>query len=233
MICCRCLRTAARAQQSHPSQINIAPAFSRLLSHSPSRYAKAISPTAATQSAPGQGSLSSLHNPPTVTSISAAQPLSTPLTPSPNAVGVEPGKPPIPVITLSSTPAGTPLKGLNFLKNRSDPIALEDSEYPSWLWDILKKGRKKGEEGKEGDLFSKSKKQRRLAAKRLRKQALINPEILTPKVPIYEQSIDLPSGDGTVQGAVNAVKAREDLRKAMRVRRRSTIKEGNFLKSMS
>ena len=57
--------------------------------------------------------------------------------------------------------------------------------------------------------------------------------MLTPKVPIYEQSIDLPAGDGTVQGAVNAVKAREDLRKAMRVKRRTTIKEGNFLKSMA
>jgi len=57
--------------------------------------------------------------------------------------------------------------------------------------------------------------------------------MLTPKVPIYEQSIDLPAGDGTVQGAVDAVKAREDLRKAMRVERRTTIKEGNFLKSMA
>jgi large subunit ribosomal protein L54 len=57
--------------------------------------------------------------------------------------------------------------------------------------------------------------------------------MLTPKVPTYEQSIDLPAGDGTVQGAVDAVKAREDLRKAMRVKRRTTIKEGNFLKSMA
>lgn len=80
---------------------------------------------------------------------------------------------------------------------------------------------------------AKSKKQRRLAAKRLRKQALTNPDLLVPKVPIYEQSIDLPAGDGTIQGAVEAAKAREELRKAMRVKRRSTIKEGNFLKSMS
>ena len=57
--------------------------------------------------------------------------------------------------------------------------------------------------------------------------------MLIPKVPIYEQSIDLPTGDGTVQGAVDAMKAREDLRKAMRVKRRTTIKEGNFLKSMA
>jgi large subunit ribosomal protein L54 len=57
--------------------------------------------------------------------------------------------------------------------------------------------------------------------------------MLIPKVPIYEQSIDLPTGGGTVQGAVDAMKAREDLRKAMRVKRRTTIKEGNFLKSMA
>lgn len=53
----------------------------------------------------------------------------------------------------SSIPAGTPLKGLNFLKNQSDPIAMEDSEYPSWLWEILRKQEKKGEAGAVGDLF--------------------------------------------------------------------------------
>lgn len=53
-----------------------------------------------------------------------------------------------------------------------------------------------------------------------------------PKVPIYEQSIDLPSGDGTVQGAVEAATARSDLTKAMRAKRRSKIKEDNFLRTM-
>jgi len=152
MICHRCLRAAARVQLFHLSHDTTAPSFNRLLSTT-SRYAEAISPAATTKSVPQQGSLPSLHKLPAATSTSAAQPLSTPLTPSPAAVGVEPGKPQIPVIILSSTPAGTPLKGLNFLKSRSDPIALEDSEYPSWLWDILKKDGKKGEDGKEGDLF--------------------------------------------------------------------------------
>lgn len=59
------------------------------------------------------------------------------------------------MIQLSSTPAGTPLKGINFLKNQTDPVAMEDSEYPSWLWEVLKKQGKKAEEGKEGDLFCK------------------------------------------------------------------------------
>jgi large subunit ribosomal protein L54 len=53
-----------------------------------------------------------------------------------------------------------------------------------------------------------------------------------PRVPIYEQSIDLPSGDGTAQGAIEAAKARNDLTKAMRERRRSAIKENNFLRTM-
>jgi len=29
------------------------------------------------------------------------------------------------------------LKNINFIKNRSDPIAKEDSEYPEWLWSML------------------------------------------------------------------------------------------------
>jgi hypothetical protein len=50
------------------------------------------------------------------------------------------------------------LKGLNFVKGKNDPVALEDGEYPAWLWGILKKG-KGGAEGAadagsvEGDLF--------------------------------------------------------------------------------
>ncbi|KAI9139135.1 mitochondrial ribosomal protein L37-domain-containing protein, partial [Paraphysoderma sedebokerense] len=37
----------------------------------------------------------------------------------------------------SSVPAGTVLTGLNFLKDGKDPVALPDSEYPSWLWSLL------------------------------------------------------------------------------------------------
>jgi large subunit ribosomal protein L54 len=79
---------------------------------------------------------------------------------------------------------------------------------------------------------AKSKKQRRLAAKRLRKEQAMNPELLTPKVPIYEQTIDLPSGDGSLAGAVEAAGARGELTKAMRDKRRASIKEANFLKAM-
>lgn len=56
--------------------------------------------------------------------------------------------------------------------------------------------------------------------------------MLIPKVPIYEQTIDLPAGDGTIEGAVKAGEARGELNKAMRDKRRAQIKERNFLKAM-
>lgn len=55
----------------------------------------------------------------------------------------------------SSVAAGTPLKGLNFLKDRQDPVALPDEEYPEWLWSILERQEKKGESAAAGDLFCK------------------------------------------------------------------------------
>lgn len=56
--------------------------------------------------------------------------------------------------------------------------------------------------------------------------------MLIPKVPLYEQTIDLPAGDGTLFGAVQAAEARDELTKAMRNKRRASIKEANFLKAM-
>ena len=79
---------------------------------------------------------------------------------------------------------------------------------------------------------AKSKKQRRAAARAALKAAKANPEALIPKVPIEHQSIDLPAGDGTIKGAITALRAREELRDAMRKGRRKSIKEGNFLKAM-
>ncbi|CAG8618716.1 6897_t:CDS:2, partial [Paraglomus occultum] len=39
--------------------------------------------------------------------------------------------------SASSVPAGTILKGLNFMVKGKDPIALPDEEYPEWLWELL------------------------------------------------------------------------------------------------
>lgn len=81
-------------------------------------------------------------------------------------------------------------------------------------------------------LIAKSKRVRQRAAKALRKQQLLNPEALAPKIPMYEQSIDLPAGDGTLDGAIEAGEVRGELTKSMRDMRRKKIKEHNFLKAM-
>ncbi|KAI9639976.1 hypothetical protein NHQ30_011645 [Ciborinia camelliae] len=152
----------------------------------------------------------------------------------PVAVGIpssQPAKKATPLPT-SSIPAGTILRGLNFLKGRDDPVALKEEEYPEWLWHCLDK--KKAVDGAEetgGDEFSKSKKLRRQAAKARRKaeeRALLSGDtsMLEVKVPIQQQSIDLPS-----EGEA-ALEQRADLRKAMRKERRAKIKEGNYLKGM-
>lgn len=56
----------------------------------------------------------------------------------------------------SGTPAGTVLKNINFMKNRPDPIAKEDSEYPEWLWSMLdNKAGAGGDSAAVGDAYCK------------------------------------------------------------------------------
>ncbi|CAN8099454.1 unnamed protein product [Discula destructiva] len=140
----------------------------------------------------------------------------------------------------SSCPPGTVLNGLNYFKGKTDPVALPDNEYPEWLWSCLDVQKRAGGDGDSGagDEFSKSKKQRRIAAKRQRtlEAKLIasgNLEALAPKIPLQHQSINLPgSPDGTLEENVEAIMKREELRKAMRKERKAKIKESNYLKSM-
>lgn len=85
---------------------------------------------------------------------------------------------------------------------------------------------------------AKSKKQRKLAAKR--KKALEarllaegNLEALAPKVPLQHQSINLPGKEnGSVEENIEAAKARQAVKRAMRVERKAKIKESNYLQSM-
>ncbi|KFZ12748.1 hypothetical protein V502_06940 [Pseudogymnoascus sp. VKM F-4520 (FW-2644)] len=168
---------------------------------------------------------------PATSAASAGPTISTPLPPKPKAKAALP---------VSAAPAGTILKGLNYLKGRDDPTALAEEEYPEWLWKCLEVD-KKGKAGDEleGDEFSKSKKTRRLVAKRQRKLearliASGDTESLIPKVPLQQQTIDLPSNEqGSVEGALDAVAKRDELTKAMRGERRAKIKETNFLKGMN
>ena len=79
---------------------------------------------------------------------------------------------------------------------------------------------------------AKSKKQRRAAAKAQRRLAAMQPETLVLRVPIDQQSVDLPAGDGSLGGAIAAAKARDEVRDRMREVRRKKIQEGNFLRGM-
>ncbi|KAB5536357.1 mitochondrial ribosomal protein L37-domain-containing protein [Coniochaeta sp. 2T2.1] len=136
--------------------------------------------------------------------------------------------------------AGTPLNGLNFIKGKTDPVALADEEYPEWLWNCLDVQKKASDAAEDdaGDEFSKSKKQRRLAAKRqraLEEKIMKTGDLsaLAPKIPLSQQSINLPAKEsGDVKDALEASAKREELRKAMRKERKAKIKETNYLKSM-
>jgi large subunit ribosomal protein L54 len=68
-------------------------------------------------------------SPAATTSPAVGQPFSSPLSANPKTRAT--------VLAVSSTPAGTPLTGINYLKSRDDPIALEEHEYPEWLWRCL------------------------------------------------------------------------------------------------
>ena len=59
---------------------------------------------------------------------------------------------------LSSCPPGTVLNGLNYFKNKQDPVALADNEYPAWLWDCLsvQKNASDEAEAEAGDEFCKT-----------------------------------------------------------------------------
>ena len=91
-------------------------------------------------------------------SPSPSPPFSTPFTPQPAPSSTSttspadtPQKHP-----RSKTPAGTPLKGLSWLKNQEPPKAWADDEYPEWLWSLLDAKKKKEAEGAgegTGDFF--------------------------------------------------------------------------------
>ncbi|KAI9892629.1 MAG: hypothetical protein M1814_001322 [Vezdaea aestivalis] len=138
----------------------------------------------------------------------------------------------------SSVAGGTALEGLGYNKNNGDPIAMEDHEYPDWLWGCLDMRKKDAstvlsEAGYDADMFSKSKKERRKAANRARKAGLEEKATGLPPVPLHHESIDLPSNEeGTIVGALQASKQRAELTKEMRQARRQAIKEKNFLKTM-
>ncbi|KAK1999161.1 hypothetical protein LX36DRAFT_655771 [Colletotrichum falcatum] len=157
----------------------------------------------------------------------------------PNLSNLKNDAPPPPE-PISSCPAGTVLNGLNYFKARTDPVALRDEEYPEWLWTVLESKKESVENTDDlaAEMFSKSKKQRKAAAKRQKaiEAKLVaegDIEALAPKVPLPQQSINLPGEKGgDVEHNLHAATKRDELRKAMRKERKAKIKESNYLKSM-
>jgi large subunit ribosomal protein L54 len=68
---------------------------------------------------------------------------------------------------------------------------------------------------------------KKAARKAAKKAAKLGQFVQEEVVPVNEQTIDLPIGD-----VVEASVARQELTKAMRLKRRASIKESNFLKTM-
>lgn len=145
MICRSCLRAASQARLPPSTQIR------------PQRFLSTLANTSATRSTSFPRSpRSSQPYSTTTTTPASAQPFSDPLTPAPGpdvkAQATEGAKKRPSALVKSSVPAGIPLKGLNFLKNAQDPLALPDDEYPAWLWTILDRQETKADAG-AGDLF--------------------------------------------------------------------------------
>ena len=136
MICTRCLRISSSSSLRTQSLTKSTSSLIRPFSSS------SISPSPASTPATSLPGL--------------AQPFSTPLTPSPSSTSPQAKSATSkkgPTI-VSSCPAGTPLKGLNYLKGRDDPVALAEEEYPEWLWTCLDKKEVEGEDGgAAGDEF--------------------------------------------------------------------------------
>ncbi|KIW20859.1 hypothetical protein PV08_01437 [Exophiala spinifera] len=188
---------------------------------------------AAPPQAPASISIDGVGNP-TQSSNTAgkSQPLSEPHTPStssaksgtgPSSTKSATSKKQQPSRPKSSVPGGAELKGLGYTKAQPKIIALEDDEYPDWLWTLLDD--KKMAPGETVDLSVMTKKQR---ARYEKKQARLL-ESIPKTVPVHEQSKDI-TGPG--DDAVTSLERRHEITKSARAARRRGIRESNFLKSM-
>ncbi|KAK4101644.1 hypothetical protein N658DRAFT_523742 [Parathielavia hyrcaniae] len=225
MICRACLRQAGLPSTR---QITAQP-----LTRKPAAAARYFSTTLTTRNAAPSPAAAAL----------ATASASAPVADEPATPDLTPLMPPpadAKAASLSSCTPGTLLNGLNYFKNKTDPVALPDEAYPSWLWKCLEVQKKAdaATDADAGDEFSKSKKQRRLALKRQRQQEaklLASGDLaaLVPKIPLQKQTVNLPGAEpGNLAQAVEAVDKREELRQAMRKERRAKIKETNYLKAM-
>ncbi|KAF3938302.1 hypothetical protein ABW19_dt0208266 [Dactylella cylindrospora] len=128
----------------------------------------------------------------------------------------------------SSVAAGTTLKGINYIKKLSDPLALPDEEYPPWLWKVLEDRRPQLTSTPQisaedaADLYGKSKARRRQAQKRIAAKEAAGTSTIA--VPADHRTEDMPFE--TYEESHQAIM---EAKKAARARRRAAIKEKNFL----
>ncbi|RHZ65345.1 mitochondrial 54S ribosomal protein mL54 [Aspergillus thermomutatus] len=183
-----------------------------------------------------------------------SQPLSTP---EGVHVDVNPEKPVKPAAerTPSIAPAGTKLNGLNYFKNKPDVFALEDSEYPDWLWELLDDSSKAKKEGgvDPSSMFfffalvcgevranavppALNKKQR----KRYEKKMAARAATLPPQIPVHHHATDITPAQYNLEGAsedlvalaAESIEKRTEITKSARDARRKAIREANFLRGL-
>ena len=138
MICRRCLQRASTAiARSEPSYSLSTPQAARLrTSRLPSRNSsRPFTQTtrygaAAAAAAPSTADPAASSTPPPSSGAKAGESSSS--TPK------------------SSCPEGTVMEGLNYFKNKTDPVALADDAYPEWLWRCLDV-QKKADDGSADD----------------------------------------------------------------------------------
>ncbi|GAD97221.1 conserved hypothetical protein [Paecilomyces variotii No. 5] len=173
--------------------------------------------------------------------ISSASPgISQPLsTPEGVHVDVNPEKPKKPATQRepSSCPPGTKLQGLNYFKNKPDLFALDDSEYPDWLWGLLDEKKQSKTEMGGVDVSTLNKKQRKRHEKKMAALAASLPR----KIPIHEQATDITPApynrtDGSekdiITEAAESLEKRSEITKSARAARRKGIREANFLRGL-
>ncbi|PWN52284.1 hypothetical protein IE53DRAFT_385289 [Violaceomyces palustris] len=155
--------------------------------------------------------------------------------------------------STSAAPQGMVLKGLSILKDKADPVALPDSEYPDWLWKLLEdpsissasslaaetagmtKGEARAATKRNAKLARAAQKAADKAAEKAAKSASSNdsssPEGVSPVEGLTKESTLSVNANGSKVGAVDeeALKAEREKKRAMRKANKEAIKSRNFV----
>ncbi|KAE8351336.1 mitochondrial ribosomal protein L37-domain-containing protein [Aspergillus coremiiformis] len=154
---------------------------------------------------------------------------------------------------------GTKLTGLNYFKNQPEIVALEDSEYPDWLWELVAKKRKY-KTLEEIDRSTLKIWQQKIYDKKMAARLASR----SPRYPVHHHATDLvpahynrtrrlreatddqptggqatggqatgdeASGD-TLAEATESLEMCSEITKSAREARRKAIKEANFLRGL-